>query len=266
MSDATGQTAQRAESRPRVVAAIQARMGSVRLPGKALRPIQGRAMLGRIFDRLCYAKRLDAIVVACPSNPENDPIAAYCAREGIGCVRGPADEADVLSRMLAVAEAESAAAVVRITADCPLVDPHLIDDVVELFSPTLTFPLTLRPDFVSNIHPRRGVPDGLDVELISREAMEGLRRNWNRWNANVPEAFTTLFWKEPAWARTWSIQPAPHLGDLRWTVDTADDLAFVNDVWAALPECFHMEDVYRLKSEAHFVWNWAKRFVPWRPE
>ena len=259
--DAANQTAQRAESRPRIVAAIQARMGSSRLPGKALRPIQGRAMIGRIFDRLCFAKGLDAIVVACPGNPDNDVIAAYCAREGIGCVRGPADEADVLGRMLAVAEAESADAVVRVTADCPLVDAAQVDEVVSSFWRPFDVSGRLRPDFVSNIHPRRGVPDGLDVELIATEALRALgpQSGWR-----VPEAFTTLFWPEPSWARTVSLQPAPQLGELRWTVDTEDDLHFVNDVWAALPECFHMEDIWRLRSDPHFNWNWAKRFVPWR--
>ena len=260
--DAMNQTAQRAEPRPRIVAAIQARMGSTRLPGKALRPIQGRAMIGRIFDRLCYAKRLDAIVVACPGNPENDPIAAYCAREGIGCVRGPANDADVLGRMLAVAEAQSSDAVVRITADCPLVDPLLVDAVVERFAPTFSVPPCLRPDFISNIHPTRGVPDGLDVELISTEAMNAVRRYWK--SSQIPEAFTTLFWSQPSWARTWSLLPTPHLGELRWTVDTPEDLAFVNDVWAALPESFAMEDIWRLHNDPHFKRNWAARFVSWK--
>ena len=113
---------------PRVVAVVQARMTSRRLPGKVLTPLAGSPVLGLVVGRLRRATRIDEVVVATSTDPSDDPVAAWCAQPGIRCHRGSLD--DVLDRFLGAARASGATHVVRITADCPLIDPDLVDRVI----------------------------------------------------------------------------------------------------------------------------------------
>src|SRR5437879_6554093 len=117
----------RAEHRVETLVVIQARMGSTRLPGKVLELIEGKPMLGHVVERARRAKLVDEIVVATSIHPQDDPIVTFCARSGVGCFRG--SEHDVLDRYYRAAEANGARTVVRITADCPVIDPDVIDEV-----------------------------------------------------------------------------------------------------------------------------------------
>src|SRR5262249_47334818 len=118
--------------RMKIVATVQVRMGSSRLPGKALREVAGKPLLGHLLDRLALARRLDGIVVATSVRAENDAIEAYCGSRQIPCFRG--DEDDVLGRMLGALRAHDAAVGVEVFGDCPLIDPAIVDQFVDLFT------------------------------------------------------------------------------------------------------------------------------------
>lgn len=224
------------DSPKRVVAAIQCRMGSRRLPGKALLPIHGRPVIVRIWERLCLARKLDAIVVATSGQSENDVIEAVCTREGIGCVRGPI-ESDIIDRMRRVVESTSADAVLRVTADCPLTDPKLVDLVVERW---IEEP---RLDYVSNVFPPiRRPADGLDLELFSAECllfMDDLRSKREELSRNI--------WEHPERFRIHHVPTATETWSLGWALDTPRDLSFIRWIWGELPEGFGWKDVLEAK-------------------
>lgn len=218
----------------RTLAIVQARMGSSRLPGKVLAEVAGRPMLWYVIRRTQLAKLVDRVVVAIPDDTAEDlDIAAFCAGLKVPCVAGPG--ADVLGRYLAVAQAMEPRPdlIVRITADCPLIDPRIIDAVVSL---CLRPPGVLDPAvaYASNVFPVRTFPDGLDVEAFPLSTLERLGEL-----ATAPadrEHVTALLHRSPrlflAGGRSLRrVEHKPSLGDARWTVDTADDLAFVKAVF-----------------------------------
>jgi len=207
----------------RVVAIVQARMGSTRLPGKVLMDIAGRPMLTRVMQRLDSATRLDARVVATSHLPQDDPIAELCLREGLGCFRG--EPHDLLDRYYRAALEQQAGVVVRVTADCPLIDPGLVDQTVQAFQQA-----DPPVDFVANRLPRRRTyPIGLDTEVCSMPALE---QAWRQ--ATEPhqrEHVMPFFYEQPERFRTLLLNYEEDLGELRWTVDTPEDLAFVREVY-----------------------------------
>lgn len=141
---------------------IQARMGSTRLPGKALLEVGGVSLLEHEIRRVKQADRINAIVVATTTKQEDDTIEAVCERLGVDCFRGPED--DVLERYRQCAEAyPDYSAIVRITGDCPLIDPRVIDEVVDFFEAEGL-------DYASNVL-EETFPDGMDVETFTREAL-----------------------------------------------------------------------------------------------
>ena len=140
----------------RVVAIIQARMGSTRLPGKVMMDLAGEPMLARVVDRTRRAESLDDTVVATTTEPADEVIVGLCDRRGYPCFEGSSD--DVLDRYYQAALKYEADAVVRVTSDNPLVDPAVIDDVVGAFD-------RAKPDCASNDFPPRTYPLGLGVEI-----------------------------------------------------------------------------------------------------
>ena len=205
----------------RVVALVQARTGSSRLPGKVLMDLHGRPMLAQLLSRLRQAARLDEVVVATSDLPQDDPVADVAQAEGVRVFRG--DERDVLARMLGAARMADADVVVRITGDCPLVDPGVVDQVVgELEG----------HDLASNaIH--RTFPRGLDTEALTRDALERIGEL-----ATSPEAREHVTWfayrERPDLFRLRSVESGD--GDdayaaLDWSVDTAEDLELVRRLW-----------------------------------
>ncbi len=202
---------------------IQARVGSTRLPGKVLRDIAGRPMLEHVVRRARAASRAPLVIVATTDRPADDVLEPFCARLGTPVIRGP--EEDVLERYRLAAEQYGLDVVARVTSDCPLLDPALIDLVVEvlLADPSL--------DYVSNTV-ERTYPRGLDVEAVRTRALLAAARE-----AAVPyerEHVTPFIWKRPERFPQRQVKAPRDLSGLRLTVDVEEDLALVREVYARL--------------------------------
>ena len=146
----------------RKIAIVQARMGSSRLPGKVLMPLAGRLVLDHVVTRVAAAKQIDGVVIATSDLPGDDAIANYCDAQGWICVRG--SESDVLSRYASAVRASNADIVVRVTSDCPLFSPRILDEMLSAFDPS-------KIDYMSTNWPERTFPVGLDCEIMRAEAL-----------------------------------------------------------------------------------------------
>lgn len=201
---------------------VQARMTSTRLPGKVLSPIAGRPMLAWMLDRLASVRPDVRIAVATTTGAADDAIVELCAAMRIPVVRG--SEHDVLDRYHHAATELAADPIIRVTSDCPLIDPATTRAVIELWERAL-------PDYASNTL-ERTFPRGLDTELISRSA---LHTAWTE--ADEPferEHVTPYLYRRPERFRLMNLPNIRDEGERRWTVDTAEDLAFVRAVYEAL--------------------------------
>jgi spore coat polysaccharide biosynthesis protein SpsF len=208
----------------RVVAILQARMGSARLPGKVLAPIEERPMLEHLLRRLQTARTLSTVIVATGSAPQNDPIETLATGMRVPVFRG--SEEDVLDRFVQASRQWEAETLVRLTGDNPLVDGTFVDRVV------LRYQQADPPVAYADTATSGTWPYGLSVEVFSREALEAA------WHASTDPTDREHVTK---WIRERPDQfPALHLrsdsddGDLRWTVDTAEDLAHVRKLFAEL--------------------------------
>lgn len=210
---------------PRVVAIVQARLGSTRLPGKALVDIAGQPMLAWVVRRLQRARTLHEVAVATTTHPRDAAIADAAHALGARVFRG--SEEDVLDRYHRAAAAFRADVIVRITSDCPLVDPELVDEVVRaLDRPS-------RVDYTSNTIVRRTLPRGLDAEAVRRHVLD--RAWWADRDPASREHVTPYVYRHP---EAFSLRSVPHDEDLsehRWTVDTQEDLELVRRIAAAFP-------------------------------
>ncbi len=219
-----------------VVAIVQARMGSSRLPGKSLAEIEGHPMLWHVVRRVQRANHVDRVVVATSTAPADDAIEKMCREIGVPCHRG--SETDVLDRFYHAARAEKAAQVVRITADCPLIDPSVIDRVVRRFQRGDL-------DYASNAMVRT-YPDGLDTEICSFAALE---RAWHEATKTSEREHVTPYLRSEKF-RTANVESdsTSMFQHYRWTVDEAQDLEFIRSVYRALgaKENFGMKDVLDL--------------------
>jgi spore coat polysaccharide biosynthesis protein SpsF len=209
----------------RRVAIIQARMTSTRLPGKVLMDLAGRPMLAQLLARVKRCRLVDEVVVATTVNAADDPVVATARDEGIRWFRG--SESDVLGRYLGAAREARADIVVRITADCPLVDPEVSDRVIEA--------LTARADafdYASNVL-RRTYPKGLDTEAFWRDALERAARQARSDYAR--EHVTPYFYRErPDLFLLCSVTDDTDASDLSWTVDRREDLELVRRMYEDL--------------------------------
>ena len=203
----------------KVVAIIQARMGSSRLPGKVLTRIGPKTLLGIILHRVSQSKRLDDIVVATTLEDSDDVLCAWLEENNQKYFRG--DTKDVLDRYWNCAKTHNADIIVRITGDDPLKDPELIDECVETFLSTHDL------DYLSNnIKPT--YPEGLDIEVFS---FESLNRAYCEANlASEREHVTPYIWKNSNLFKLFSIEGPTDESHHRWTVDHPVDLLFINKV------------------------------------
>lgn len=216
------------------VAIIQARMQSTRLPRKVLADLEGRPMLYRVIERAHRATRLNQLLVATSDRPADDPIAHFCDDYHVDCFRGDAD--DVLDRYVRAARHAQAELIVRLTADCPLLDPAVVDRVIGAFHPD-------RYDYASNTL-ECTYPDGLDTEVFTRRALERAAAAANR--ASQREHVTPYITTHPEHFRLLNVRHTQDLSHLRWTVDEPADLEFARAVYAQCgPEPFGMHEVLR---------------------
>jgi spore coat polysaccharide biosynthesis protein SpsF len=206
------------------LAILQARMSSSRLPGKVLAPVLGEPMIGRQIERLRRAKRIDKLVVATSTDPSDDLVAAYCSKLGVEVFRGSLN--DVLERFAGAAKRYPLAkTLVRLTADCPLTDPELVDRVIDHH-------LAAGADYTSNTLGTRTYPHGLDVEVVRPRVLQDA----NEW-AHDPyerEHVTPYVYRRPDDYKLAGVSRHESLAKLRWTVDLPEDLAFVREVYAKL--------------------------------
>jgi len=201
---------------------LQARMTSSRLPGKVLLPVLERPMIGRQLERLRRATLLDDIVVATSTDAADDDLVAFLDDEGVPVLRGPLD--DVLGRFALVIEEYEPDTVVRLTADCPLASPTVIDTIIGEFHERGI-------DYVSNTL-KPTWPDGLDVEVVRAPVLL-----WAAKTLTDPperEHVTLGIYRRPDHFKVGNVVNDEDLSDLRWTVDNAEDLAFVREVYARL--------------------------------
>lgn len=220
-----------------LAAIIQARLGSTRLPGKTLADLQGKPMLARLVERVRAVRGIDAIVVATTTAPSDEPIVEFAASEGLPCFRG--SEEDVLDRFYQTARHFEVRDIIRVTPDCPLIDPRVIEEVVAAYRKG-------GYDYVSNII-RRTFPDGLDVEVFSIGTLE---RTWRETTRTSDREHVTPYMRTAGF-RVFNVEHPVNLSHFRWAVDRADDLAFVRAVYARLGQngrLFHLEDVLDLLS------------------
>jgi spore coat polysaccharide biosynthesis protein SpsF len=244
-------------TRPRTVAIIQARMGSSRLPGKVLLEIAGLPMLAMVVERTRRAKAVDEVVVATTTETEDDPIEALSQERGYPFFRG--SQHDVLDRYFQASQEFDAETVVRITADCPLIDPQVIDNTVEAFLgvassgseiATCILPpggsyrgiasseservdiVNIHVDFATNRLPPpwgRTFPIGLDTEVCSLRVLEIAWRE--ALEAHHREHVMPYFYENPDRFRVLLVNYQSDFGTLRWTVDTAEDLELVRQIF-----------------------------------
>jgi spore coat polysaccharide biosynthesis protein SpsF len=222
----------------KTVALIQARMSSSRLPGKVLQDIAGKPMLLHVVHRAQKVQSIDSVAVITTTYAEDDAIEKLCKENGIPFFRGSLD--DVLDRYYQAAIYFKADIVVRLTADCPLLDPAVIEQVVKTFHQN-SF------NYVANVV-EVTYPDGLDTEVFGFGTLE---RAWKEARLKSEREHVTVYiLKHPELFRLGSVKQEKDLSSLRWTVDTPQDLEFVRSIYNFIKdEEFGMEEIVKLLKE-----------------
>lgn len=230
------------------VAIIQARMGSTRLPGKVLRPIMGKPMLWHIVNRLRYVQELHDVVVATSDAPADHTIIRFCKDNNITYFAG--SENDVLDRFYQATLIHKGDPLLRITGDCPFVDPGLIVKLLQLFGAG-------QYDYVGIATGAGAIyldggcfPDGLDAEFFSFAALE---KAWHdATKQSDREHVTPYIWRNPEIFRIGLLKADKDYSNLRWTVDNEEDFKLVSLVYNALyrdDRLFLMTDILRYFNE-----------------
>jgi glutamate-1-semialdehyde 2,1-aminomutase len=225
----------------KTVAIVQARMGSTRLPNKVMKPINGVPMIELLFSRLSRAREIDQIVLATSVDAKNLPMVEHVRSLGYACSQG--SENDVLDRYVQAAKAHQADIVVRITGDCPLVDPALVDECVHRFKKEGV-------DYFSNIDPPT-YPDGLDTEVVTLAALERAMRESDK---PFDHEHVTPYVRESGRFVSAAMRNREDLSSLRWTVDEQADFEVVCNVFG------------HFAPEIHFTWQQVLELQRRKPE
>jgi len=211
----------------KTIVICQARTASTRLPRKVLLPLAGKPLLVRCVERIQAARKVDAVVVATTTDPSDDVIAAMCAANEIPVYRG--HPTDLLERHLGAAQMVQADVVVKVPSDCPMIDPHIIDDVITAFTA-----MQEHVDFISNLHPGTW-PDGNDVEVMTMNLLERAAalatKNYER------EHTTPWMWDANPDVRVANVvrrDGCDYSASHRWTVDYPEDYVLIKAVYDAL--------------------------------
>ena len=256
----------------KVVAIVQARMGSTRLPNKVMKPINGVPMIELLLGRLSKATLVNQIVVATSIDDRNKVLVDHVHKIGYACEQG--SENDVMDRYIQAAKKHQADAVIRITGDCPLVDPVLVDECVQQF-------LDQDVDYLCNNYPPT-LPDGLDIEVFKLAALERAQEESDK---PFDHEHVTPYLREPGKFKTATVKNAKDFSNLRWTVDEPADFVVVEKVfnhfypntdfdWRTVlklqlehPEWFSLnQDIIRnegaVMGTGQKLWKRAKQVIP----
>jgi spore coat polysaccharide biosynthesis protein SpsF len=223
-----------------ILAILQARLSSRRLPEKVLKSLLGKPMIIRQIERLKRAEKIDKLVVATSIESSDDPIETLCVEHDISCFRGSLD--DVLDRFYQAAKIWNPEYIVRLTADCPLADPSVIDNVISFY-------MEGNYDYASNALPPT-FPDGLDIEVFKFYCLE---QAWQEAKlSSEREHATPYIYNNPQKFSLGNYENPIDFSHLRWTVDEPEDFEFVTKVYEKLypdnPK-FTMHDVLKLLNE-----------------
>ncbi len=226
------------ETMTNAVAIVQARMGSTRFPSKVMQPILGAPMIEILLGRLALAKRISRIVLATGADNKNNSLADHVQKLGYGVFRG--SENDVLDRYYGAALAADADIAVRITGDCPLIDPGVVDSVIEAL-------ISSGADYASNISPPT-FPDGLDTEAFTFAA---LKTAWEKAQKPFEREHVTPYIREPGRFKTVNVSSGEDFSAERWTVDEPVDLEVVLNVFRHFQpsRTFGWKDVLDLRQQ-----------------
>lgn len=206
---------------------VQARMGSTRYPGKVMQDLGGMTVIECLLNRLARSETLTNIIVATSTLPQNNILQAHVEALGFACYRG--EEDDVLRRFADVARLSRADYVVRVTGDCPLIDPGIVDILVGKA-------IAAEADYYSNINPPT-FPDGLDAEVISREALLLAEANGSR---SFDREHVTPFIRSHKTLRQFNYTSDQDYSELRWTLDEREDLEVLKNVAATFPDIYQV--------------------------
>lgn len=256
----------------KTVVIVQARLGSTRLPGKVMRPVCGTPLIGLQLSRLQSLKSADEVIVAIPDNTSNRPLSKYLTELGYRVFLG--NERDVLDRYYQAARFAGADVIVRITGDCPLIDPIVVDHLIEQFAVSDV-------DYASNVSPPT-YPDGLDIEVF---AFNALQDAWLNADDIDDREHVTKFIRERNQYRKLNIENDEDYSFLRWTVDEQEDLSVIEkvfehfypnihfswleviDLFKSQPELF-VDNIERIRNEGlkmhngQKLWSRAKKVIP----
>jgi spore coat polysaccharide biosynthesis protein SpsF len=234
------------------IAIIQARMGSQRLPGKVMLPVGGKPMLAQVVERVRRSLHVDQTVVAVSNLPEDEPIWQWCTENHVPFVKGDAN--DVLSRYEMAARMFGGNLIVRVTSDCPMIDPQVIDASIKVLAENEHL------DYACNFYPVRTFPQGLDTEVFTRACLDRLVLE-----ADQPEDrehVTLKVYRNSHRFKIGSHMAGTSYADLRWTVDTEKDIRLIRDIFHCFPDnTFHWRDVIRAYLQ-HPEWRTVNHNVP----
>lgn len=217
-------------------------MGSSRLPGKVLKDLQGESVLARVLQGVGRANLIDELLVATTDQRADDAIVEECRRGAVSVFRG--DEEDVLDRYFQAAQQSKADVVVRVTSDCPLIDPEITDKTIRAF-------LDQRPDYAANCLART-YPRGLDTEVMTVQALE---RAWRSAHQPYQRTHVTPYiYEHPEEFKILEVTGEADYSDHRWTLDTPEDLEFIRAVYA------------RLQGRGDFLWRDVLQVLEREPE
>ena len=225
----------------KVVALVQARLGSIRLPEKVLRTIVNKPMVEILLNRLSMSTEIDEIVVATSNNKENDKLQSFVESLDFRCTRG--SEEDVLGRFFDSARLSEADIVVRITGDCPLVDAELVDKCIRGYKES-------EVDYFSNIQPAT-FPDGLDIEVLSMQSLEQANKEAT---SNYDREHVTTYIRNSDNFSKCSIQNHEDLSKQRWSVDEPEDLELITKIFE------------HFSPDIHFSWKRVAELIELKPD
>jgi len=234
----------------KVLAVVQARMGSTRLPGKVMKPLAGKTLIEVLISRLRKAKTLDEVLVATTTEKTDDVLAAHCKSKKIPVFRGSSE--DVLKRYVDACRKYSASVVVRITGDCPLADPQLVDSLIRSFAKQ-------KVDYLSNTNPP-SYPDGLDIEVFTIEALE---KAADRASSGYQREHVTPYIYQSGNFKTGNFANQDDFSKERWTVDESNDLKVVDDIFQHFsPRIdFSWKEVMELRKKNPKIFLWNRHLV-----